>query len=214
MCFLFLSSVVTWTNEEIWPKTISKKHKKFLYKKIKHSLKQVRKNKSTININLLTDKKLYRGKVTKVGKTKFTIITYKKEKHTLKFKKMRAISISKLLPSKMQKGKILHLLGLIALHEGKKDIAQKYFQRADDDNYKKAGQYLTKLKEEAEQAREQKDALARKEREDAILEKEKREQEEARSKIPNIASLGSEKLNVQSQSFPGKYTIFKFGAPW
>ncbi|WP_372368432.1 hypothetical protein [Candidatus Uabimicrobium sp. HlEnr_7] len=221
LCAIFVLTSFSFADEKTeWPTDISSKERQHVYQKIKPTLKKMRRQKEKVSIGVFRGK-LFRGDVIKVGKTKFTIVDYKGKSHTIKYKEIKASYLSKIIPSKEQDGEVLHCLGLISLHEGKKKNAKAYLDRAVKAKHSKSKEYLSSVESGLDE--DQGELLAAKEekkrrKEQALAEakakKERIKEEKARSKIANIASLGSGELDVKANSFPGKYTIFKFGAPW
>ncbi|BBM83881.1 hypothetical protein [Candidatus Uabimicrobium amorphum] len=222
LCFAFVTTSLSWADEKKtqWPAEISNKERIHVYKKINPALKKMRAEKRKVSVGVFGGK-LYRGDVIKVGKTKFTIVDYKGKQHTIKYNKIRTSYLSKIIPSKQQDGMVLHSFGLISLHEGEKKFAKIYFDRAIKQKYSKSKEYASRVADDLDSQREEFLALKEKEKQDELEAKEKAREEKKqsrlakeRSRIPNIKSLGSSELDVKANSFPGKYTIFKFGAPW
>lgn len=222
LCFAFVTTSWSWADEKKtqWPAEISSKERIHVYKQINPALKKMRAEKRKVSVGAFNGK-LYRGDVIKVGKTKFTIVDYKGKQHTIKYNQIRASYLSKIIPSRKQDGMVLHAFGLISLHEGEKKFAKIYFDRAIKQKYSKSKEYASRVGSDLDSQRDELLAQKEKERQEELeaeekarAEKEKKRLEKERSRIANIASLGSSELDVKANSFPGKYTIFKFGAPW
>ncbi len=225
LCILLGLLVCAWAQEpeRSWPTEISADDTAWLFGKINETLAEYKTQQKKVSISLVNGKVVY-GVVERVGDDKCSIKDSDGKLNLVRFQRIKAKSMSKLVSSKYHNERFLYNLGILFFYDKEFAYAESYFQRAVQQGNTNASTWLTKTKETSGAADVPSDTAPVEETPTAAKPPEQpstatpakpEKKPRASLKLPKVINLkATRRIDFAAYTEPGYYTIFEFYAEW